>query len=625
MKKIHALLIGLFVATTVVAQNDPAVLTIDGKDVPASEFMYIYSKNNSNPSFKKDSLDDYMKLFINYKLKVREARALGYDTIPSLVKELEQYRQQLSLPYMIDKEKNEALIQEAYARTTKEVRASHILIRVQPNASPADTNSAYVKAMQLRSRILKGEDFEDVARSKGGSEDPSVVQNGGDLGYFSALQMVYPFEDAAFKTEVGTVSMPVRTRFGYHLIKVTDKREARGTMEAAHILILAKKGASKQDEENAEAKINEIYGLLENGERFEDLAVKYSDDQSSKSKGGLLPIFGSGSKQRMVPEFEEAAFSIPEDGQYSKPFQTTYGWHIIKRIQRIPTPSYEKMYRELKLKVERDMRAEKTKAAFIENLKKNYNYTDNSAKYLPLFYDSISDAIYLGKWTGLEDKSTMNETLIKFKNNTFTVKDFQDYLIATQSKMPRQDMKQLVDEKFNQFVSGKILAYEDSQLERKYPEFKALMQEYGDGILVFEIMQDEIWKKAAQDSAGIQNYYTANKSDFTFPLRYKGDLYKCKDKKTAKKVYKAVKSGKLSAMEIEKVMNSDSQLNVKAKSQTFNTETTDAFNVEKKGEMKLKTFKEGLNKPYQNGDSYYVMDVEEVMESASENLVKRKA
>lgn len=616
MKKLSGLFIGLVATVLTFAQkDDPVLLTIDGEDTRASEFMYIYSKNNENPSFDKDSLDDYMKLFINYKLKVKEAKTLKYDTIPTLVKELAQYRKQLSLPYMIDKEKNEALIQEAYDRTKQEIRASHILIRVAPNASPADTNAAYVKAMQIRSDILKDGNFEKVARLS--SEDPSAKVNGGDLGYFSAMQMVYPFEDAAFKTAVGSISMPVRTRFGYHLIKVEDKREARGLIEASHILILANEKSSKEVLEKAEKKINEIYALLEGGESFEDLARKYSEDQSSKNKGGLLPTFGSGSKQRMVHEFEEAAFGIDKDGDYSKPFKTAYGFHIVKRIKLIPVPSYDKMYRELKLKVERDMRAEKTKASFIEQLKKQYNFKDNSAELLPLFYNGLSDDFFLGQWKGLEleDKSAVNKTLFSFKGNTYTVKDFENYLINAQTKMRRQDVKALVNEKYNAFVNGKITVYEDSQLEAKYPEFKSLMQEYGDGILVFEIMQDEIWRKASKDSVGVKNYYENHKADFTYPKRYEGDLYKCKDKKTAKMIYKMIKSEKLSAAEIEKIINKDSELNVKVKSQTFNATSNEAFKIVKKnGKVKQKTFKQGLNKVYKNDDSYYVMYAAEVLE-----------
>lgn len=611
MKKLHLFLVGLVLSVTAVAQEkDPVVLTVEGNDIHASEFLYIYSKNNDNPSFDKDSLDDYMELFINYKLKVKEAKAQQYDTIPRLINELKEYRQQLSLPYMTDKEKNEKLIKEAYERTVNEVRASHILVRLNQDPSPEDTAAAYVRAMQLRSRIMNGESFEDVAKGKGGSEDPSVTQNGGDLGYFSALQMVYPFEDAAFKTPVGELSMPVRTRFGYHIIKVDDRRPAKGMIETAHILILVDGNATDEERGQAEKKINEIYTLLEGGEKFEDLAAKYSDDQSSKGKGGLLPLFGSGAKQRMVPSFEQAAFALANDGDYSKPVETIFGYHIIKRIQLIPIASYDQMYRELKLRVERDMRAETTKAAFIEDLKKSYNYTDNAQKLLPMFYNTVGDEIFMAKWKGLKDNAHDDDVLFTFKDNMGTIKDFETYVLDHQTKSKKIDKQLYFQEQLDNMVRERLFRYEDSQLETKHPEFKALINEYADGILVFEIMQDEIWRKASKDTTGIRAYYDSHRGDFTYPVRYKGDLYTCKDKATAKAIAKLVKAGTLTTEEIVKATNKDSQLNVNAKSQVFNSETTDAFKV--KG--KVKTFQNGVNKPYKNGEVYYVLKVDETMQ-----------
>ncbi len=614
MKKIHLLLLSALISFTLTAQNsDPVVLKIDGEEIHASEFLYIYSKNNQNPSFVKDSLDDYMELFINYKLKVKAAREMQYDTIPRLISELEQYRKQLSLPYMTDKVKNEQLIQEAYQRTINEVRASHILIRLNDNPSPKDTVEAYGRTLALRNRILAGENFSTVAMGPGGSEDPSVATNGGDLGYFTALQMVYPFEQAAFNTNVGEVSMPIRTRFGYHLIFVADKRPAKGMIETAHILVSTNQDATPEELERAEKKINEIYGLLQAGESFTDLAAKYSDDQSSKGKGGALPIFGSGAKQRMVPDFESAAYAIPADGQYSKPIKTIFGYHIIKRIHVIPVPSYEEMYNELKLRVERDVRAETTRLAFIEDLKKQYYYTDDAKKMLPLFSNTVGDEIFLAKWQGLHDKSHNSEVLFQFKNNVVTIGDFEQYVLSHQTKSRKIDKEIYFTDLMNTMVRERITLYEDSQLESKYPEFKSLIREYADGILVFEIMQDEIWKKASKDTTGIRNYYNNHRADFVFPVRYDGDLYTCNSKSTAKLVSKLIKAG-ISVEEIIKQVNADSELNVKVKSQIFNSETTEAFQVDKKGKITEKIFKKGLNKAYANDNSYYVFNVKEVLE-----------
>lgn len=624
MKKLHLFLLSIFLSTAVIAQdNNPVVLTIEGEQIRASEFLYIYLKNNNTPSYTADSLDSYMQLFINYKLKVKAAKDAQYDTIPRLKSELAQYRKQLSLPYLTDEKKNEKLVEQAYQRTITEVRASHILIRLPQDPSPKDTVMAFSKALILRNRIIAGEDFATVAKGPQGSEDPSVEKNGGDLGYFTALQMVYPFEDAAFNLNIGDVSMPIRTKFGYHLIYLADKRPAKGMIETAHILIATNDDASAEELGRAEQKINEIYALLEGGESFESLAAKYSDDQSSKAKGGLLPIFGSGAKQRMVPAFEAAAYAIPANGEYSKPIKTIFGYHIIKRIQIIPIPSYEDMHRELKLRVERDMRAETTRASFIEDLKKQYNYKSYVSKLIGIFSNTVGDEIFFGKWKGLKDHSHDNDIIFEFKDNPVTIGDFEQYALAHQTKTGKIEKDLYFMNLAEEMASERLLNYEDSQLEGKYPEFKALMQEYANGILVFEIMQDEIWKKASKDTAGIKTYYAANHADFTYPIRYDGDLYTCNDKATAKAVAKLLKSG-VSVEEIIKQINQASQLNVKVKTQLFNSETTEAFKVSKKGKTTLKIFNLGINKAYANQDVYYVFNVREVLASREREFSEAK-
>ncbi|MEX1002747.1 MAG: peptidylprolyl isomerase [Crocinitomicaceae bacterium] len=625
MRKLQLVLLSLLVATFSFAhddEKDPIVLKINGEGIHASEFLYIYTKNNPNPSFHKDSLDDYMELFINYKLKVKEAEKLGYDTIPQLQRELAQYRKQLSMPYMVDKKKNEKLIEEAYYRIQNEIHASHILVRIPPNPKPEDTLAAYNKIVEIRKRIVEGgEDFGTVAASKGGSEDPSVKMNKGDLGYFSALQMVYPFEDAAFNTKPGDISMPVKTKFGYHIIKVHDIRKAKGKMKAAHIMILANDQMSKEDLIEAEKKINEIYSLLEKGEKFEELAQKYSDDQSSKTKGGMLPTFGAGAKQRMVPEFEEAAFSIDEDGAYSKPVKTAYGYHIIKRVELLPVPSYEDMYRELKLKVEKDVRAQTTRQAFIDQLKIEYGFSDaNAQKLLPMFYTTIGDEFYQGRWKGLESDAHKDDILFSFKDVFFTVGDFEKHLLSIQNARKAGIMKAYILQEFDAWATHKLLEYEDRQLEKKYPEFKNLIKEYRDGILVFEIMQNEIWNKAAKDTVGIKAYYEKHREDFTFPLRYKGELYKCKDKATAKKVYELVESDTLSFGKIQEIINQKSQLNLVVRKETFNATTTSAFQNGKK----TLTFKKGLNKVFESNGEYYVFKVEEVLQPRKREFKEAK-
>jgi len=627
-KNINTLLIALTITITSIGQSiDPIVLKIDNSNFNISEFNYIYTKNNKNISYKKNDLDTYMELFIDYKLKVKEANLLGYDTIPRLIKELAQYRKQLSQPYMIDKAKNEALIKEAYDRTKNEIRASHILIRVSEDASPADSLRAFNEALGLRKRIIEGEDFKVVASGVNGSQDPSVSVNGGDLGYFTALQMVYAFEDAAFKTPIGKVSQPVRTKFGYHIIKTTDKRLARGKIQTAHIMILANAKMSKNDNKKAEQKINEIYNLLVNGDKFEDLAMKFSDDQSSKAKGGLLPEFGASTKQRMVPEFEETAFAIANDGAYSKPILTSYGWHIIKRIKITPIPSYKEMYRELKLKVERDVRAQTTKKAYTNTLKKEYSFSENKS-VLTGFEKIIDISIMQGKWKKIIPFENEEKVVFKFANKSFTLDNFASYLLDNQRREKPTSIKLYIEKKYQLFVNSEITKYEDSQLENKYPEFKTLMQEYQDGILIFEIMQNEIWNKASKDSAGLSDYYINHKADFLYPTRYKGTLYTCKDKAIAKDVYAKLNAGGVNPKEISDIVNEKSALNLKTKTSTFNSETTSEFkksNFCKKSEkVKLHSFEQGISKPFKYNGTYCIMDTEKVIDPTQREYKEAK-
>ena len=395
MKSLFFSLALLFIGTSY-TQKDAAVMKMDGESVYKSEFLSIYLKNNPNPKYDKVSLDEYMELFQKFKLKVAEAEALGYDTIPKLKKELEGYRKQLAFPYLIDSSQNQALVIEAYDRTRSEIRASHILINLNPNALPADTLAAYNRLMGLKARLDKGEDFASVAKMKNGSDDPSVQNNGGDLGYFTAFQMVYPFEDNAYKTAVGQVSNPFRTRYGYHIVKVTDKRQARGTIKVAHLMISTGKEVSQEAKDNAEKKINEIYQKLLAGAKWDEMVALNSDDAGTSKKGGELPAFGSGTTQRMVPVFEDAAYTLKKDGDICAPIKTDYGYHIIKRLEWTDVKSFDLAKKEIQMKVNKDERSKKTQDSFVAKLKAKYKYSNAGLKPTNWFVSSIDSTYFMG-------------------------------------------------------------------------------------------------------------------------------------------------------------------------------------------------------------------------------------
>ncbi|MCR9173639.1 MAG: peptidylprolyl isomerase [bacterium] len=618
MKRLFVLAITLVLTQTVVAQEDPVIMTIDDKEITKSEFLQIYLKNNDDPKYDKASLDEYMELFKKFKLKVAEAEALGYDTIPKLVRELNGYTKQLANPYLVDSTKIEELVKEAYDRTANEVRASHILIQVSQNALPKDTLAAYNRIMALRKRVLNGEDFGAVASGPGGSEDPSAKSNNGDLGYFTAFQMVYPFEDMAYNTKVGEVSMPFRTRFGYHIIYVADKRPARGSMESAHIFVSARAGEPEDAIESSRKKADEIYDLLESGEDFEELVKKYSDDPSSVNKEGKLPPFGTGTTTRMLPAFEDAAFAIENDGEYTAPVQTDYGFHIIKRLKRHPVPSFEDLKPSLEKRVAKDSRSKQTQKSFVVKLKKEYGFKDKSEKGLKWFYENVDSTFYSDQ--KFEDKIKKDKPLFILDKQKYTQKDFALFLQTNYRGIRKGgEIKPMIDEQYEKWEEKSILGYEESKLAYKYPAYRALVTEYHDGILLYEIMSDMVWNKAMKDTTGLKEYHANNSGNYRWNKRYDADIFDCNSKEVAEKVYALLTSEGADTMNIVDIVqkvNTDSELNTRHRN--------GKFDVEKSSFVKGQDLKVGINDIYEIDGKYYVARVNEILPPAEKEFSEAK-
>ena len=370
------------------AQKSADVTFIDfgAEKISKSEFKRVYQKNNSGDIITKSTVDEYLDLYVNFKLKVMEAVKREMDQDEAFIKELGGYRKQLAQPYLTADGIIESLKREAFDRLQYDVKASHILIAVDQNASPEDTAAAYKRAVRVKKNVENGQDFGLMAKQY--SDDPSAKTNEGSLGYFTAFYMVYPFESAAYNTEVGKISNILRTQFGYHVLKVMDKRPSVGNIEVAHILISNDKELSKTDD--PEGKIKEIYAKFKQGGEFEDLAAKFSDDTRTSSQGGVLPMFGVG---RMVPEFEDAAFALKADGDVSEPFNTPYGWHIVKRIQQLPIGSYESVEDEMMVKIKKDSRSNLSQGAVINKIKKQYGFKE-VLKERNDFYETIDSAYF---------------------------------------------------------------------------------------------------------------------------------------------------------------------------------------------------------------------------------------
>jgi len=546
MKKTLIATLSLLLVNSLLAQNNPVLLKVAGEEIRKDEFLYNYTKNNSDVKYDKASLDAYTEMFVKFKLKVADAKAAGLDTISRLQNELKGYVEKSAEKYLSDPSATEELIKEAYDRKKFEINASHILIM---------EGNAYEKALEARKEIMNGADFETVAVKY--SQDPSVQENKGKLGYFTAFQMVYPFEDAAYNTPIGEVSMPVKTRFGYHLIKVNDKRPNPGKVQVAHIYTKAPADADAQIKANAEAKIKDIYQELLSGKRdFATLAKEYSDDNTSADKGGELPMFGSG---RMVPEFEKVSFSLEKDGAVSEPFKTSYGWHIVKKIKSEPIGSFEAMKSEILSTIKRGDRSGKTKEHFVNKLKKEYQYTDKSSKWIK---NSFSEEV-IGRLKADDDKVAFKYKKVPgfFKLSTkVKVSEFRNYL-TTHLPAAQQD----IESNFKEFTNEYFYNYEKSQLFTKYPEYKSLVKEFEDGILLFEISDQNVWTKSSKDTTGLEKFFESTQEKYKWKKRVDVEIYSSAKKDIIQETYILAKDSGLSSQEILMKGNKASQLDLTAK------------------------------------------------------------
>ncbi|MGI8893412.1 MAG: peptidylprolyl isomerase [Bacteroidia bacterium] len=609
MKRFLSIIFITSIFTSVFAQsptNDPVLLKIANENITRSEFEKVYKKNNSkDAAFDSQSLHDYLDLFINYKLKVKEAEEMKLDTSQAFVTELSGYRKQLAQPYLTDREVSDHLIKEAYDRLQYDVRASHILIKVAADAMPKDTVEAYNKAMKARERVTKGADFAVVAREL--SDDPSAKDNGGDLGYFTAMQMVYPFESAAYTNKPGNVSMPVRTNFGYHIIKTIDKRQAQGEVQVAHIMVKLAKPYTTEDSTNAVYKINEIHSKLVAGESFKELAQKYSDDQGSARNEGILPWFGTG---RMVPEFEKASFDLKNKGEFSKPFQTSYGFHIVRLVDNRGLPSFEEKQADLKTQIARDSRADVSKKSFVERIKKENNFKEYAAAKEEIF-KAVDSTLINGNWKA-EKTGLSNKPLFSLGDKTFTQKDFATHLESNQITKPGYTPQMIANVSYNQYVEDKVMAYEESMLDKKYADFRALMQEYRDGILLFDLTDQKVWSKAVQDSTGLKEFYEKNKSSYMWPERVDAVIYTAADAKVASDTKKLLKKKGMTREELLKQINSDSQLKLTIREGKYSKGENDIID-------KI-AWQKGLSNDINQEGSMVFVDVKEVLPAQPKKL-----
>jgi len=594
MRKISLLLPCLFLGLGLFAQTSKDVLlTINDKPVYADEFSRVFSKNLSLVQEEEDrDVEEYLDLFIDYKLKVMEAEALKLDTLPTFTGEYNIYKKQLARKFIGQSEVSENLMKEAYDRMQEEVNASHILLMLSPEASPQDTLKVYKKTMEIRKEILNSDKtFADFAKEY--SEDPSAKTNGGDLGWFCVFNMVYPFESGAYNTKVGQISMPVRSSYGFHLIKLNDKRSNEGEVTVAHIML-----ENGKDEAAAEAQINKLYQQLQNGASFEDLAKQYSEDKNTAVNGGKLNTFKRGKLNS--EKFETAAFSLIEPGQITKPVNTKYGWHIIKLLEKNVVGSYDKEKFMIEKSIKKDSRAQLIASEVLENIKKIYSIQEDDPK-LDFFKKNIKINITQEPWKSTELKNIPQKNLISINEEGETYQEFADY-IAKRQKTPSNfnNTNDALEAWYEDYKDSYLNEYHRDHLAEVDEEYAHVVEEYRNGLLLFDLMEKKVWNAARKDSMALKKHYDQHREEYKTPTIYNGIIASSSDKSEMKKVRKALKKEKAEKVIVDykDVIFNNGEFTMK------DTSLPEDFNG-----------KEGVSKLYEHNGLFVVVKVGEVKNS----------
>ena len=578
----------LFMGNTF-SQNSEVLFTVNNTSVTTSEFTRVYNKNiELVQDEKQKDVEEYLKLYVNYKLKLEEAFALGLDKNKKYKNELGSYRNQLAKKYLTDTKINDQLLEEAYSRTINEVNVNHILVRVDENATAEDSLKAYNQVLEYRSKALK-EGFTSVMKS---NHNGKTVY-GETLGYFNAFKMVYPFENVAYNTEVGKISMPFRTKFGFHILNVLDKRKSSGELTVAHIMVA---NNNKKITSSPEYRIKELHQKVLDGASFSSLAKQFSDDKNSAKKGGKLTRFGAG--KLSAKEFEKAAFSLSEEGQVSKPIETKFGWHIIKLIKKHPVASFNELKQNLEQNVKKDSRSKIVDAKFHNNLKKRYNFSEVPGVRETLL--KVVDSKFInGNW----DKSneSYKEILATFAEEKLTYIEYYKYLSSKLRAYKNiSDITKVVEDSYTNFVNYNIYNYHNENLESQFPEFKNIVQEYREGLLLFDLMEQEVWQKSKTDTIGLKEYYNKNNASYFWKKRVQAIVVTSDNKTDAKYTREMLKNGatiKEIKTKKQNILVSEGLYELKDKE------------LPKKIKLKL-----GVSKVYKHNSQYVVVNVlEEVL------------
>lgn len=589
----------LFSFSSFYAQDKKEILMIvNGNPVYASEFERVYKKNLElvHDESQKD-VETYLNLFKDYKLKVAEAYAQKLDESASYKKEFSQYQDQLSRNYIFDDKVTEDLAREAYSRGLEEINAAHILVNANYEDTPQDTLAAYNKIKDIRQKALAGEDFDALAKKY--SEEPNAEKTGGNLGYFSVFNLVYPFETMAYSTSVGKVSEIVRTQYGYHIIKVLDRRPRTPQIEVSHIMIATNTGERTFDPEE---RINDIYAKLQQGESFESLAKQFSDDKNSAVKGGKLNKFSKGDLRSL--EFENAAYSLINEGDYTKPFKSEFGWHIVRLDEKFKTTSFEEEKEMLEKKAAEGGRSKIVTNAVNQKIKDKYGFKKGE-NYIPFFQSFVTDSILKRKWVFDTLTPTQNKVLFTIGDRPRMFADFANFLLIRQrNTKPYKSKSTLLFDFYDEFETQELKNYFKDQLEKENEDYAAILNEYRNGLLIFDVMNKNIWQKAKNDTLGLRRFYNNNKLNYNWTERITGQVFSANSQTMAAQVHQMLEAGK-NADEIKTALNVNEKVNVIVTDGTFEMDARELPNNYHA--------KQGISEIYPLENSFVVVNASQVL------------
>ena len=582
------------------AQNKKNVLlTINSNPVYSSDFTKVFNKNlDLVVEESQKNVAGYLDLFIDYKLKITEAYAQELDKNQQYIKEFKKYEDQLAKKYIYDKRVVSKLVEEAYDRSLEEINAEHILVLSNLNDSPNDTLKAYNKIKEAHVKALKGENFTSLVIEY--SEEPGAKKSKGKLGYFTAFQMVYPFENTAYNTKVGEISQITRTSFGYHIIKINDRRKKKPKINVSHIMIFSNKDKKAEDPEE---RINELYAMIMQGEPFEKIAKQFSEDKNTGVKGGQLKTFGPGDLK--APKFENAAYSIKNEGEIIAPVQSAFGWHIIRLNEKFSIPSFEEQKDDIEKKVKGGARALVVTQAINNKIIKKYGFKEGES-YISYFNNFVNDSILSRKWTYSSIPLTENQILFIIGDHDVTYTDFAEYLRDNQKTIKKYINKEsLLIDMYVKFKNETLKNYFKERLEVENTEYATIINDYRNGLLVYDVMNKNIWQIAKTDSTGLKDYYETKKNNYKWKKRLDVDIYSSSDEITTKQVQTLLLRGEESVT-IKKQINSDGKINVITVSDVFEIDQSELPEdlIPEKGVSDIKL----------NDGFYVVVNIKEVIE-----------